>query len=375
MKILIIGGYGNTGISIARLLLKFTSHNLVIAGRNIEKARAATRSLQKDHDLQRVSELALNTGNIEDMKSAMADTDLVIVAASTTSDCEKVVNAAIETQTHYLDTQLSFPYKLQMLGRVKETVAARGLTFITDGGFHPGVPAILVRYAAMKIPVLKKVRIGSLVKMDWNSYRFSDNTIAAFIEEFKYHQPKALVNGSMVKIAYSKPQYFTFRHPFGKKPCSAMWLDELDDLPSSLPDLKDLGFYITGFNWVNDYIVMPLIFMALTAAPNSRHGLLANLMTWSLKKFSTPPFGTELKLEASGEINGKESTLFISLFHRDGYEMTAIPVVATLFQFFEAVKQKPGVWFQGHFSEPERFLSDVRKLGMHVSSGESGPAI
>ena len=37
-NIFILGGYGNAGILIAKLLLENTSENIVIAGRNLEKA-------------------------------------------------------------------------------------------------------------------------------------------------------------------------------------------------------------------------------------------------------------------------------------------------------------------------------------------------
>ena len=369
MNILILGGYGNTGLRIAKLLLKHSDHHLVVAGRNINKADEAIR-LFESPERERIKAKAVDTSNPNELKETMSDAGLVVVASSTTKDIKNVADAAIETDTHYIDTQLSFPYKLDYLKEVEQEIEKRALTFMTDGGFHPGVPAALIRFANKKLDSLQIARVGSLVKMDWASLKFSDNTMSEFLDEFRYYKPIHLEGGVQKKINFNKPRYFSFKAPFGKKQCTALWLDELDDLKNQIPDLQDCGFYIAGFNWFNDYLVMPLIFMALNMAPKKEHRLLAQLMTWGLRKFSKPPFGTELVLESQGKKDGTSLALDISLFHEDAYDLTAIPVVASLLQFFENPSGKPGLWFQAHYVEPEGFLLDMKKMGIEVEVQE-----
>jgi len=41
--------------------------------------------------------------------------------------------------------------------------------FIADGGFHPGLPAALVRYVAPHFDRLEKANVGSVINVDWAS--------------------------------------------------------------------------------------------------------------------------------------------------------------------------------------------------------------
>ena len=57
MKILILGGYGDAGILVAKLLLQHTSEKLIIAGRNLKRAETDVRKLRKEFKTERVSAL------------------------------------------------------------------------------------------------------------------------------------------------------------------------------------------------------------------------------------------------------------------------------------------------------------------------------
>ena len=54
------------------------------------------------------------------------------------------------------------------------------------------------------------------------------------------------------------------------------------------------------------------------------------------------------------------------LYHEDGYMITAIPVAACLLQYLDGSIQKPGLWFQALVVEPERFMSDMKRMGLGV---------
>ena len=76
----------------------------------------------------------------------------------------------------YLDTQYS-SQKIDRLEAAAPRVEAAGMCAITDGGFHPGVPAALVRWAAAKIASLRVANVGSLLQIDWKSLEFADATM------------------------------------------------------------------------------------------------------------------------------------------------------------------------------------------------------
>ncbi|NUM79023.1 saccharopine dehydrogenase NADP-binding domain-containing protein, partial [candidate division KSB1 bacterium] len=83
-KIVILGGYGNTGSLIAKYLLQETNCALVLAGRNKTKAEQLARELNEQSQSRRVAGAFANAAEVESLKRVFADADMVIVASSTT---------------------------------------------------------------------------------------------------------------------------------------------------------------------------------------------------------------------------------------------------------------------------------------------------
>ncbi len=55
----------------------------------------------------------------------------------------------------------------------------------------------------------------------------------------------------------------------------------------------------------------------------------------------------------------------------DAYALTAIPVVACVRQWL-AGPRRPGLWFQGQYAEPEALLRDMARMGVAITTEESG---
>jgi len=362
---LILGGYGNSGRLIAELLLKETDLKIIISGRDIEKAKALTYSLNQAYKGDRVSALRADASDYESLKSVFKKTDLVVVASSTTEYVGNAARAVIETGIDYLDTQLSTKEKLDVLKSLKTDMENTDCCFITDGGFHPGVPAALVRYAASNFDQIEKANIGSVIQLNWKEREFSKSTSLEMIEEFKNYQPIVYKNGSWIKLKWKEYLKFNFRLEFGTRLCAPMYLEEMKALPAIFPSLRETGFYVAGFNWFIDYIGIPLVIIALAISEKLTKPL-SKFFEWGLKTFSKPPYGTMLTLQAAGLKNEKHVLLSITLFHKDAYMLTAIPVVACLLQYLEMGIRKPGLWFQAHFVDPKKFVKDIQRLGVQI---------
>ena len=72
------------------------------------------------------------------------------IAAPTTHHTETVIRAAIQAGVDYLDVQLS-DAKLAALRACQHEFEKRNLCFVTEAGYHPGLPSVMVRYAAGKL--------------------------------------------------------------------------------------------------------------------------------------------------------------------------------------------------------------------------------
>ena len=365
-KILILGGYGNTGFLIARLLLQQSNAQLVIAGRNLSRAQRAADELNCEFGTHRVSSKQVDAANKMSLESAFAEIYIVVVASSTIDYVRNIADSALAADVDYLDVQLSSPQKLAVLKALQEKIECKERCFITDGGFHPGVPAAMVRYAAAKFDTLETANISAAFQLNWQTLQFSDSTLSEFIDEINDFAPLIFKHKQWVKMNLQIFPMFNFGDRFGERYCLAMCLEELRALPDIIPSLNEMGFYIAGFNWMTDYVIMPIAFVMLRVFGKKAKRPIGKVFSWSLRNFSHPPFGAVLQLEARGVKDKRRRCLQMRLMHDDAYALTAIPVVACLLQYLNGNIRRPGLWFQANLVEPIQFFEVIKRLGVSV---------
>jgi saccharopine dehydrogenase (NAD+, L-lysine-forming) len=365
-NILILGGYGNAGFLISKYLLKEDPDvSVVIAGRNPEKAKNAVDILNRMYKGQRASWIRVDASDREDLRKSLENVSLVVVASSTLKYTRIVAEEILRAGIDYFDLQLSSPVKLQTLYSLKEKIKNSGLCFITDGGFHPGVPAALIRYAARRLNNLESAKVFGALKIDWKSIRASESASNELLQEFKHYSTLVFKDGNWEEAGFSKPIKFAFEEPFGTQSCVPMFLEELKILPEIIPSLREAGFYVAGFNPILDYLLMPIIMLGIQVFPEKYASPFVKLFKFGLS-FGKPPYGIKLVADCAGKEDNTKKEIKITLFHADGYVITAVPVVACLLQYLDGSIRKPGLWFQATAVEPSRFLDDMKRMGLRV---------
>jgi len=362
--VMVLGGYGITGSRIAELLLQETDARVVIAGRRLVEAKRLADRLGRGAAGERVSPALADATDAKLLERALNEVDLVVVASSTSADVRTVAQAAIETGTDYLDIQGSAT-KVRFLESMADVIEQNGRCFITDGGLHPGLPGALVRFAAGFIDRVQRANVASIIQLDWRNLDLSRATTAEFATELVAYRPKKYQQGKWVE-SWRDSRAYAFGAPFGKRTVRPMFLEELRPLPDLFPSLTEIGYYIGGFNWFVDSVVMPLGWMGLRVAGDRASGPVGRLLGWGLQRFSRPPFGTVFLIEASGWKKGRLVSVRGSVTHDDGYTLTAIPVVACLQQYLDGSIKKAGLWYQALAVDPRRFLTDIERLGAKV---------
>ena len=360
---LIVGGYGNTGYLIAELLLDYTDARVIIAGRNEDKAGAAATKLNGMFEGDRASAAYADASDIQSLEKAFAPADMAIMASGTMEYAANAARAALNTRTDYLDTQLSNNNKLAVLRSFEQEIKKSDLFFITDAGFHPGVPAALVRYAALQADSISVANVYSAIKLNWKEYTFSESTVLEMVNEFRDYKPQIIRNGGWQTIPMKEMKKYDFKAPLGKQYCVAMVMNEFDKLPEMVPALREAGFYVTGFNMFTDYIVTPLMITALKIS-GKWDKKMGRLFSWSLRSFNRPPYLTLLALEADGVKDQKDIHIQVKMSHKDGYYLTAVPIVACLKQYIAGTFRQSGLWYQANIVEPVTFLNDIQNMGI-----------
>ena len=353
--ILILGGYGATGRPLTKHLLAQTDYNIMIAGRNLEKARAFVDSL---HD-PRVTATRVDAADPASLREALQGMDFLLVAAPTTHHAGTVVCAALEAGVDYLDVQYS-DLKLEALRAHEREIHQKKLCFVTEAGYHPGLPSAMIRYAASKLDCIESARTAGYLNMGNLQYT---EAVDELMEGFIHYQAQVFKDGAWTRHSSWDMRKFDFGDEIGIKTAYSMFFEELRCIPEMYPTLKDTGFYISGSNLLADLILTPIIFVGLKIAPKRGIRPLGKLMWWAMGK-SKPPYKVVLKVEAAGQLRGQPVQVEASIEHEDGYELTAIPVVALLKQYDRV--RKPGLHMMGHLAEPERLFRDMEQMGVRV---------
>jgi len=134
-----------------------------------------------------------------------------------------------------------------------------------------------------------------------------------------------------------------------------------------LPSLRNTGFYVGGFDPVTNYGLIPLMMVGLRVLPWVSYATWGRLLCWCSRTFNRPPYGTCLHLDAQGTTAGEQVSLHLDLEHSDEYELTAIPMVATIEQMLDGTAHRPGLHYMAHLPEPDRLLRDLAAMGIQIA--------
>ena len=329
--VLILGGYGNAGLVIARLLASQNRCQIILAGRNGDRAQNAAEQLNAEFNLESVSGMEVDAASRESLLNAFQGVDIVLVAATTIAYTRTVAEAALEAGIDYFDIQISTPAKREELETLRERIVQAGRCFITDGGYRPGIPAAMVRYAASQIPGLESAPVASVFQVNWKERQLASATATEFVDEIKHFDQTFFKDGAWTKGNMRDFTPVDFGAPFGLKYCMPMYIEEFHPLPDLIPSLIQTGFYSAGFGGLMDTIIIPTTLGLLTVFPNQAGKLVARLMEWGMKHTTRPPYGAVLHMKAQGP--GR--SLLMTVAHADAYFITAAPTVACLLQYFD----------------------------------------
>ncbi len=160
MRILILGGYGFFGTLLVRRLIRNPQFEIVIAGRQIDKAQQLASSLLPC--AAQVSVAAIDAANYEKLLSALA-TLAPQVVVNTCGPFQyrdySVARACIESGCHYIDLADGRDFVAQ-IGQLHEDAVRKNVLVISGASSVPALSSAVVDRLSDHFSSLKHIEIG-----------------------------------------------------------------------------------------------------------------------------------------------------------------------------------------------------------------------
>jgi len=329
-KVLILGGRGRIGGSVAQDIANHTQAEITITGRTPD-----TKTPYRF--------LVLDLADSEKLQQAIASHNLVIHCAGPFHYRDaNVLKFCIEQGVNYLDVSDHRSYTIKALKYHEQAVAA-GVTAIVNTGIFPGISNSIVRKCVEQFDTPEKVHLSYLVSGSGGAgVTVMRTTFLGLQRPFD-----AWINSQWQSVKpYSEREIIYFPSPYGRT--GVYWFDmpETFTLPQAFPSLKTV---ITKFGSVPDFY-NHLTWIAAHIFPKSwmqNPGAIeflahvSHFMTDVTNRFSG--IGVAVRSEVTGQKDGKIATYCSTLVHQNTAIASGCGTGSIAQLLLDRKLQRPGV--------------------------------
>ncbi|KOP26052.1 saccharopine dehydrogenase [Hapalosiphon sp. MRB220] len=357
-RVLILGGRGRIGSSVAQDLLTHTQAEIIVTGRTPAQTEDNT-SLQY---------MVLDLAEVEKLRQAIASVNVVVHCAGPFHFRDaNVLKICIEQGVNYVDVSDHRSFTSKALQYHEEAIAA-GVTAIVNTGIFPGISNSMVRHDVEQFDVPEKIHLSYLVSGSGGAgITVMRTTFLGLQNPFE-----AWIDGKWQTVKpYSKREAVDFPSPYGRS--GVYWFDmpETFTLPHAFPAVKTV---ITKFGSVPDFynhltwIAAHVFPKSWIKNPNGVEFLshVSHTMTDFTDKFTG--IGVAVRSEVTGQKNGQPAIYLSNLT----YENTATSAgcgTGSIVQFLlEDKLNKPGVWPVEEALSTDLFIQAMQSRGITIDS-------
>lgn len=336
-RVLILGGAGRIGRSIAADLVTHTQAQITITGRDPLGTQVA------QHLGPRVQFQVLDLVDEAGLTKAIAATDLVIHCAGPFHYRDtRVLQTCIQERVNYLDVSDHRSFVSKALAH-RAVAEAAGITAVINAGVFPGISNSMVRQAVEQLDQPERIHLSYIVSSSGGAgVTVMRTTFLGLQRPFE-----VWLDGQWQTVhPYSQPETVEFPTPYGRTP--VYWFDMPEGF--TLPKAFPVKTVITKFGSVPNFY-SHLTWIAAHWFPKQlmRHPAaieflahVSHRMTRISDRFSG--IGVAIRLEVSGQQDGLPARICSTLVLPDtaiaaGYGAGSIAQLLLLGQL-----QQPGVW-------------------------------
>ena len=334
-KVLVIGGSGRIGRSVAADILTHTAAQVTITGRS--SVAPPDLKIQPNRTFQSI-DLEEETA----VESAIADHDLIIHCAGPfRSRNHHVLTSCIAQGKPYIDVADSPDYVNQAL-RYREQAQAAGVTAIISTGIFPGISGSMVRQGIEQLDSAEQVHLSYLVAGSGGAGVTVMRT--TFIELQTPFMSK--INGRWQAIdPYSQREVLSFPR-YGKG--GVYWFNTVEALTvaDTFPQLKTI---ITKFGSVPDYYNRMTWLMARLPKSILKNPKLiesVSQISYRMTQATDPKTGVgiAMRIQIEGEKDGHAASYLATFDHEDTAFCAGCGAGAIAQLILSGQLNKPGVW-------------------------------
>ncbi|TVQ06965.1 MAG: NAD-dependent epimerase/dehydratase family protein [Leptolyngbya sp. DLM2.Bin27] len=240
-QVLIVGGSGRIGTSIAHDILTHTEAGVIITGRNAQPGIATQTRLGPRAQFQR-----LDLSSQSELQTAVAEADLVVHSAGPfhyrNAD---VLRACIDHKVDYIDVSDERSFTRKALALHPEAAAA-GVTAVINTGVFPGISNSMVRQGVETLDEATSIQLSYVVAGSGGAGVTVMRTTFIGLQ----HPFEAWLNNEWQTVKpYTDRETLEFPAPYGR--ANVYWYDmpEAMTLQQSFP----VSSVITKFGVVPDF--------------------------------------------------------------------------------------------------------------------------
>ena len=207
-KVLVVGGYGRIGNSVAKDIADRTNAEVTITSRKVRSSIAPFRSLQ------------LDLNDRDRLQQAIVDKNLVVHCAGPFHHRDgRVLSTCIDLGVNYIDVSdhRSF-YQKAIKG--KDRAISSGVTAILNTGIFPGISNSMVKQGIEQIEQPQKIHLSYVVAGSGGAGLTVMRTTFLGLR----HKFSALIDGKWQDtLPYTEREVIKFPAPYGKT--GVYWFD------------------------------------------------------------------------------------------------------------------------------------------------------
>jgi saccharopine dehydrogenase-like NADP-dependent oxidoreductase len=360
-QVLILGGQGRIGRSVAQDLVANTQAKITVTGRKLK----SEASVQQQESPQ-IDFLALDLADHEGLEKAIASHQLVIHCAGPFLYRDtRVLKACIEQGVNYLDVSdsRSFTRKALALG---DAAKAAGVTAIINTGIFPGISNSMVRHDVEQLDEAEQIHLSYVVAGSGGAgVTVMRTTFLGLQEPFE-----AWIDHQWQSVKpYSDRETVQFPEPYGK--AGVYWFDmpEAFTLVDSFPvktvitKFGSIPDFYNHLTWIAAHIFPPSWLKNPGGIEFLSH--VSHRMTSVSDRFSG--IGVAIRSEVRGQKDGKPTLIGSTLVH----ENTAVAAGAGTGSIAELMLanqlNKSGVWPVEQALPTELFKQTLQSRGLKLN--------